>query len=78
MEANRTPSQFFEQTDAGGASNAVFMPQYQPNNTTAALKADKPCRKVFKQSWLMIFKKNNVNVKNGLTGMIRVFKINTR
>ena len=29
MEANRTPSQFFEQTAAGGAPNAVFVPQYQ-------------------------------------------------
>jgi len=52
MEANRTPSQSIEQTDANGAPNAVFVKQYQPKTRSPLLNADNPCHKVFNQSWL--------------------------
>ena len=50
MEANRTPSQSIEQTDANSAPNTVFVKQYQPKTRSPRVNIDKPCHKVFKQS----------------------------
>jgi len=52
MEANRTPSQSIEQTDANGAPNAVFVKQYQPKTRSPRPNFDNHCHKMFKQSWL--------------------------
>ena len=54
MEANRTPSQSIEQTDAKGAPSAVFVRQYQPNTRSPRSDVDIPGCKAFKQSRLMI------------------------
>ena len=42
MEANRTPSQYIEQTDANSAPNAVFVKQYQPKTRSPRLNMDNP------------------------------------